>query len=194
MMVVVNAHTGGIAVNNSKNGNVNLTITNQLANLPSVLAPLLIKVVEHYKPIYNPNAILEKSPKIEDKISFNKVQYYADDIRVQSDFMGIIEETLSSIDNEDPGSKGTIQYTVNKSYKEIKRKLLMTNNIPPWDTDSVNKIISENSDKIFQLVLDDIFSIDFNELQCSKELLTAAQELLVCYGFIGCMVLEEPLP
>ncbi|CAI1026499.1 hypothetical protein [Serratia quinivorans] len=191
-MVDISASSGGMAVNNSGDGNVNIVVSGQIAKLPSVLSPLLMKVVEHYRPQYDPNVILEKSPRIEEKILFNKLKYYAEDVRLNSEFMAIIEDAFSAIDDESPGSKSTIQWTINRSYKEVKRQVLISNNIDPWDAVAVGNVISDNSDKIFKHVLDDVFTMDFNDLGCDRELLIAAQELLVCYGFISCMILEEP--
>jgi len=192
-MVDISASSGGMAVNNSGDGSVSIVVTGQLAKLPSVLSPLLLKVVEHYRPQYDPNVILEKSPRIEEKILFNKLKYYAEEVRLNSEFMAIIEDAFSAIDDESPGSKGTIQWTINRSYKEVKRQVLISNGIEPWDVDAVMKIIPDNSDRIFKYVLDDVFSMDFNDLGCDREVLIAAQELLVCYGFISCMILEEPI-
>lgn len=191
-MAEITALNGGIAVSNSGKGNVELRVLNQAAKLPSVLSPLLIKIADRYQPSYAPNSVMEKSPEIETKIAFNRIRHYAEDIRVQSEFMAIIEESLSIIDDESPGSKGKILWTINRSYKEIKRQLLIDMNIDPLDSELVYNLIMDRSDYIFMRVLENIFETDCVGISCEREVLIAAQELLVCYGFIGCMILEEP--
>ncbi|MCU7786128.1 hypothetical protein [Lelliottia amnigena] len=191
-MVSVSATDNSYAINNEGSGNVNVAIYQSIAQLPSVLAPLLIKVTEQYIPSFDPYSIQEKSPKIETKIFHNRLRHYADDIRLQSEFMGVVEDSLNHIDNEAPGSKGVILWTLNRSYKKIKRDILMELDCDPTDFVRTQEIISGKSDFIFKAVFADVYNFDCSSFGCGRELLIAAQELLICYGFIGCQILEEP--
>ncbi|AWR68735.1 MULTISPECIES: hypothetical protein [Enterobacter cloacae complex] len=191
-MVRVSATDNSYAINNEGSGNVSVTIYQNIAQLPSVLAPLLIKVTEQYKPSFDPYSIQEKSPRIESKIFHNRLRHYSDDIRLQSEFMGIVEDSLDHLDNESPGAKGVILWTLNRSYKNIKRDILMDFDCDPTDFIKTQKIISDKSDLIFKSVSADVYNFDCSAFGCGRELLIAAQDLLICYGFIGCQILEEP--
>ncbi|HIB8619874.1 TPA: hypothetical protein ACWX5Z_000334 [Serratia marcescens] len=192
MVASIDANNGGVAVSNTGKGTVNVSVTTQLAQLPSFLTPLLVRIVEHHKPKYTPDLILEKSPKIEDKITFNNLIYFSEDVRLNSEFMAIVEDALSAIDNESPGAKGAIQWTINRSYKEIRRTILMKNRVKMSDEEEIRRVISDNSDFIFQTVMEEFFSVNLDGLNCNRESLMAAKEILVCYGFISCMILDEP--
>ncbi|MFW7230311.1 hypothetical protein ACMGGA_02395 [Citrobacter sp. BNK-39] len=191
-MVNVSASDNSYAISNKGSGNVNVTIYQNIAQLPSVLAPLLIKVTEKYTPSFDPFSIQEKSPKLELKIFHNKLRYYADDIRLQSEFMGVVEDSINTLDNESPGAKGVILWTLNRSYKKIKRDILMEGDCDPFDFTKTQDLIGKKSDYIFKAVSEDIYNFDCSTFGCGRELLIAAQDLLVCYGFIGCQILEEP--
>ena len=192
-MTRVRADANSIAINNGGDGSVTVNMMNSLSELPSALTPLLAQIVQHYKPAFDPNFLLEKSPKIEEKLSFNNLVYYSDDIRENSEFMSIIEESLAIIDSEEPGAKGIIQWVISKIYKDLKRKILMVNKINPSNKQLVQKCISDNSDYIYQSVIEELCKVDSPGMSCTKETLMAAKELLTCYGFISCMVLEEPI-
>lgn len=191
-MISVRADKDSIAINNAASGAVTINMAAQLAHLPSVLTPLLLQIVQHHKPRFNKNVLLEKSPKIEEKISFNCLNYFCDDIRLNSEFMALVEDSLSIVDDAEPDAKGAIQWAINKAYKDVKLRLLMENKVSISNKAEVQRIISEYSDVIFQEVSESLFSIGDIGISCPKESLMAAKELLACYGFIGCMILEEP--
>ncbi|WP_017347144.1 hypothetical protein [Pantoea sp. A4] len=191
-MASVRADNDSVAVNNSGNGTVTINMAAQLAQLPSVLTPLLLQIVQHHKPKFDPNILLEKSPEIEEKLLFNCLNYISDDIRRNSEFMALVEESLSIVDDAEPGAKGAIQWTINKAYKSVKLRLLMQNKVSISNKDEVQRIISKHADEIYLEVSEALFSIADIGILCTKESLMAAKELLACYGFIGCMILEEP--
>lgn len=191
-MVKVSAESSSIAVHNAGDGTVNINVAAQLAQLPSLLTPLLLQIVQYHKPRFDINILLEKSPEIEEKLAFNKLSYYSEDVRRNCEFMAIVEESLAIVDDEEPGAKATIQWTINKAYREIKRQLLMENKVNASNKEHVQKVISDNSDTIFQDVSEQLFCVDTIGVSCAKENLMAAKELLACYGFIGCMILENP--
>lgn len=191
-MAQVSAESSSIAVYNPGNGSVVVNMTTQLGQLPSVLTPLLLQIVQHHKPRFDPKVLLEKSPEIEEKISFNQLKYFSDEIRNNSEFMAIVEEALIIVDDEEPGAKSTIQWTINKIYKDVKRKILMENKVNMSDKNQIQTVINNNSDIIFNEVSERLFCLDSSGIPCVRENLLAAKELLTCYGFIGCMILENP--
>ncbi|MFQ2290599.1 hypothetical protein ACK323_03660 [Aeromonas enteropelogenes] len=183
------ASYGGTAINNSGPGDVNVTLGNP-SQLTSVLTPLLIKVIETHKPEYNATTVSIRDPGVDEKIAFNKVRLYSDSIQECCGLMVIIEQALNFIDNESPSSKATFLWAINKKYKDVKMEMLLEAAI--FDPSDVAEFIKSNADMIIKKVSDRIFLDAGSCIGHHKEHIQAAQELVVCYGFINCQILEAP--
>ncbi|WP_281649025.1 ABC-three component system protein [Parendozoicomonas sp. Alg238-R29] len=185
------ASENGIAITN-RDGDVKVSIIKSLARLPSILNPLLIKIIEEHRPQNSAESVSFLYPETELKITYNRVINYADDFKEFSGYMSLIEYSLDNIDNEDPGARETFLWALNKKYKNIKKELLIENDIDPSNKDDVIGIIAKNSDRIILKVSKEIISTANGDVTYPIELVQAAQELVVCYGFINCQILEKP--
>jgi hypothetical protein len=176
----------------SKGKDSPVTIIQQIAHLPSILNPLLEKIIEVYQPQFRDSEELLASPEVEEKILFNSVKIHAGEIRDNCGYMALIEQVLDGIDNENPNAKNTFLWAVNKKYVACKKELFIENNIDPTDKAIVKQIICKNADRIIAKVAKSIIDTANGNLNFSVELIEAAQELIVCYGFINCKILEKP--
>lgn len=187
----IEAKNNSISVlSNGKNSPV--TIIQQISHLPSILNPLLEKIIQVYQPQFSESEELLASPEVEEKISFNSVKIHADEIRENCGYMALIEQVLDDIDDENPSAKKTFLWAIHKKYIACKKELFIENNIDPTDKISVKKIIGANADKIIAQVAKKIIATANGNLNFSVELIESAQELIVCYGFINCKILEKP--
>ncbi|PKG55239.1 hypothetical protein [Shewanella sp. GutDb-MelDb] len=187
------ASDNGIAITSTGTESpVSITINKHATSLPSILIPLLDKIISAYQPQYEEIGNTTEIPDVEDKISYNSVKIYADDIRENTGYMALIEGILDSIDDQNPNAKVTFLWAINKKYKGCKRKLFLDNSIDPSDKPKAQEIISANADKIIHQVATTIISSCSGHINAPIELVEAAQELIVCYGFINCQILEKP--
>ncbi|MFB2681581.1 hypothetical protein [Shewanella mangrovisoli] len=182
-----------IAINSSgQNSPVNVSFQKVLGTLPSILNPLLDRIITIYEPQYEAAEGIFIDPDIEIKIRYNCVRVYAEEIRDKSGYMALIEEVLDNIDNETPKAKDKFLWAINKKYKDCKKRLFIEHKIDTSNKDSVKDIICDNADRIITDVSRDIIKHAIGHIDSSIELIEAAQELIVCYGFINCQILEKP--
>lgn len=184
------ANNGGIAVNNN-GGEVSVTIT-ALSKVTSLLNPLLIKIIEAYKPEELIDGEIVDYPGVDEKLEYNAVAAYAEDIREHSGYMGLIEALIESIDNEDPGAKSRFLWAIQQKYKQAKKELLIEGSIRTTNKSEILEFIKNNSDKILlkvsKLIDETLEGFD----GAAIEIVHSAKELIVCYGFINCKILEPP--
>lgn len=183
------ANNRSIAIANNGDGNVQVSLQDP-SQLTSVLTPLLVKVIETHTPVYNASDIMVRDPGVDEKIAFNNVRLFSDSIQSCCGLMVIIEQALDSIDYESPGARETFLWALNKKYKDIKMELLLDAGV--FDPSEVIVFIQRNADRIIKLVSDRIFYDAGACIEHYKEHIQAAQELVVCYGFINCQILEAP--
>lgn len=176
----------------SSGQNSPVTIIQQISHLPSILNPLLEKIIAVYQPQFLESEELLASPEVEEKIIFNSVKIHADEIRENCGYMALIEQVLDDIDDENPNAKKTFLWAVHKKYIACKKELFIEHQIDPTNKESVRQIISENADKIIAQVAKSIIATANGNLNFSVELIEAAKELIICYGFINCKILEKP--
>lgn len=181
--------SGGTAVNNTGSGSVNINMgdPNQLA---SILTPLLLRVIETHKPTYKPGDIYIRDPGVDEKIAFNNVRLFAGRIRENCGLMSIIEQALNSIDSESPYSREAFLWAIHKKYDDVKIEMLLAAEL--FDQEEIIIFINKNADRMLKKVSDMIFSDAGNGIDNFKEYIQAAQDLVVCYGFINCQILEAP--
>lgn len=177
----------GSGINNKPTFNLN-----HIARYSSLLNPLLEKIIEIYDSEDEPNND-EELPDPEDKLDFNNVRVFSEDIIDCISFLSLVEEQIDTIDDEKPGSKKKFRRSIHQNYKTHRRELLVQHRISARDKDAVIAVIKENSDHLIQQVTDTILEnakIDFHGVPI--EYVRDSVELIICYGFINCKILEKP--
>ena len=185
------ASDNSIAVNNLGN-NSPVTIIQQLATLPSVLNPLLDQIISKHQPLFEETNQVFTSPETEVKITHNAVKVYANEIRENSGYMSLIEGILDAMDDENPDAKNIFLWAINKKYTNYRKQLFIDNNVDPANKIKVKELICRHADKIIARVAQDIKATANGDPSSAVELVESAIDLVVCYGFINCQILEEP--
>lgn len=187
------ANEEGIAIvsNGASPITVNKNIYNQTQAVTSLLTPIMMRIIDVYTPSCDVSDLDIGMPGVEEKIRFNAVKAYSSSLVEYCNYMSVIETIIDNIDSEEPGSKTRFLWTINKKYKDVKRKIIMESGIDP-SRDDVMRLINTHADKIILLVSENIMSSAMQAMSAPIELIEAAQELIVCYGFINCQILEAP--
>ncbi|MFE8709342.1 hypothetical protein [Aeromonas allosaccharophila] len=187
------ANTDGVAIISSGTGpvTVNKNIHYQTQAVTSLLTPIMVRIIDVYNPSCDVSDLSIGMPGVEEKIKFNAVKAYAYNIIEYCNYMSVIEMVIDNIDSEEPGAKEKFLWTINKKYKDVKRQIIMESGIDPF-SDDVKVLINTHADKIISLVSENIMSSATSAMSAPIELIEAAQELIVCYGFINCQILEAP--
>ncbi len=188
----VKASSGGLALDNSGIGNKPTINLSQVSKYGSLLNPLLEKIIENYDP-NNENNSDGELPNPEEKIEFNKVNVFSEDILECIGFLSLVEELVVELDNVTPGSKQKFLRAINQNYKNHKRKLIIESSIDNKDKPAVIRVIRENADRLLQSVTDSILDYSIVDLHLLPiEDVRESISLIVCYGFINCKILERP--
>lgn len=188
MFHTTTAEGGGIAVTNG-NGTVTINVRD-FQKLNTLLSPLLIKIVETYKPYQTNQVIPPEYPGLEEKLDHNAVIVHAPELRENCGLMAIIEGHVDVIDNNDPGAKDTLLWAIHGKYKEVRKELMIEEGVNPSDKQATMRLIRKNSDKILLKVSKKIINVENECYGAAVEILSAARDLIVCYGFINCKILE----
>lgn len=188
----ISAQSGSIAYDGSGIGNSPTFNINHVARFSSLLNPLLEAIIKKYDPSSDTTNTHEL-PDPDEKLDFNKVMVFSEDIEDCIGFLYLVEELIDTIDNQSPGAKNRFLRSINQNYKKHKRQLLIENNVAIKDKEAVIATIRENSDTILQNVITSIIENAETELHAfSIEDVTDSAMLIVCYGFINCKILERP--
>ncbi|EOX3089957.1 hypothetical protein ACPFMM_001320 [Vibrio cholerae] len=187
------AHTSGYGhaiVTSGANSPVSITA---LAKIPSILTPLLEGILDSYDPITSePSDHYEMPPKTEDKMEYNDLKLYLDDIREAAGFMSIVESSVTSIESNSANASKRFLWAIQQRYKKVKKAVLLESGLTTFDQNSVMEFVKNNSDLIFQRVVED-FRKDIHTIkQFEQETIDASIFLIVVYGFINCKILERP--
>ena len=129
----------------------------------------------------------------DEKLEFNHVQLFSDDISDLASFLYKIEEIIDEIDDISPGSRERFLNAIHKSYKEHKNTLLLTSKIDLKDNEVVLNTIRDNADVLIKNVGDSIVSrgeVDLHSFPIEEVKDSVA--LIVCFGFVNCKILERP--
>ncbi|WP_042150205.1 MULTISPECIES: hypothetical protein [unclassified Pseudoalteromonas] len=129
----------------------------------------------------------------DEKLDFNHVQLFSDDISDLASFLYKIEEIIDEIDNAYPGARERFLNAIYKSYKEHKNDLLLSSEIDLKDSGLVLNTIRHNADVLIRNVGDsivnrgevDLYGFPIEEVKDSVA-------LIVCFGFVNCKILERP--
>lgn len=188
----IRAERGSLAYDGSGIGNSPTFNLNHVARFSSLLNPLLEKIIENY----NPESELNHSydlPDPDEKLKFNDVKVFSEEIIDCIGFLSLVEEQVDSIDDENPGARKKFLRAINQNYKNHRRQLLIKNSIAIKDKVSVTEIIRKNSDLLLQQVTDSMLDnaiVDFHAFPVED--VRDSASLIVCYGFINCQILERP--
>jgi hypothetical protein len=177
----------GSGINNSPTFNLN-----HVAKFSSLLNPLLERIIEKYDPDSETNNS-DELPDPDEKLDFNNVRVFSEEIIDCVGFLILVEEQVDAIDDESPGSKNKFLKAIHQNYNIHRRQLLISESVAIKDKDSVISTIRQNSDLLLQQVTDSILDNARTDLHAFPvEDVRDSANLIVCYGFINCKVLERP--
>lgn len=181
---------GHAIVTKGANSPVNITV---LAKLPSTLTPLLEGILGSYDPmISEPNHDYEMPPKTEDKMEYNDLKLYSEDIREAAGFMSIVESSITSIESNLANASKRFLWAIQQRYKKVKKTVLLESGLTNFDQDSILAFVKNNADLLFQRVIEDFREEVHTTKQFEQEIIDASIFLIVVYGFINCKILERP--
>ncbi|MBK4998574.1 hypothetical protein IAE37_000850 [Pseudomonas sp. S31] len=184
------ATNGGLTVVSTGSGGV--TVAASPAAISSLLNPLLIKIVSTHTP-YDEIADIEIDYRgIDEKIEHNNVTVYSEVIIDNVGYMELIESLILTIDNEDPGAQKRFLYAINQKYKIARRELFMRQKEKPVTDEQRLSAVRLGSDELILKVSELIVDIKTGFHGMPSELVEWARQLIVCYGFINCKILEPP--
>ncbi|MDR9766576.1 hypothetical protein RJP56_10970 [Shewanella baltica] len=177
----------GSGINNSPTFNLN-----HVARFSSLLNPLLERIIEKYDPDSETNNS-DELPDPDEKLDFNNVRVFSEEIIDCVGFLTLVEEQVDAIDDESPGAKIKFLRAIHQNYKNHRRQLLISESVSIKDKESVISTIRQNSDLLLQQVTDSIIDNARTDLHAFPvEDVRDSANLIVCYGFINCKVLERP--
>ena len=188
----LNANNNGIAVDNSGVGNKSTINLIQIEKFGSRLNELLEKIIDKYDPDAS-NSTDDELPDPDEKIEFNNIKVFAENIKECIGFLSIVEEQIDAIDDENPDSKSKFLRSINQNYKHHRNALLIEKSVDPNKKDDVISIIRSNADKLIKNVSGTI--LDRAEVDLHTYPIEDVQDsinLIVCFGFINCKILEKP--
>ncbi|MDE1356857.1 hypothetical protein L9W73_05985 [Vibrio aestuarianus] len=164
-----------------------------LAKIPSVLTPLLEGILDSYDPITSePSDNYEMPPKTEDKMEYNDLKLYSEDIREAAGFMSIVESSITSIESNSANASKRFLWAIQQRYKKVKKAVLLESGLTKFDQDSVIAFVKNNADLLFQRVIEDFREEVHTGKRFEQETIDASIFLIVVYGFINCKILERP--
>lgn len=188
----IKAGHGSLAVDASGIGNSPTFNLNHVARFSSLLNPLLERIIEKYDPDSEVNNN-DELPDPDEKLDFNNVRVFSEEIIDCISFLSLVEEQVDAIDDESPGAKVKFLRAIHQNYKNHRRQLLIRESVAIKDKESVILTIRQNSDLLLQQVTDSILDNAITDLHAfSVEDVRDSANLIVCYGFINCKVLERP--
>ncbi|MFG0755815.1 hypothetical protein ACF8O8_23880 [Pseudomonas sp. TYF_14] len=184
------ATNGGLTVVSTGSGGV--TVAASPAAISSLLNPLLIKIVSSHTP-YDEIADVEIDYRgVDEKIEHNNVTVYSEIIIDNVGYMELIESLILTIDNEEPGAQKRFLYAINQKYKIARRELFMRQTEKPATDEQRLSVVRLGSDELILKVSELIVDIKTGFHGIPSELVEWARQLIVCYGFINCKILEPP--
>jgi hypothetical protein len=188
----IKAGRGSLAYDGSGVGNSPTFNLNHVARFSSLLNPLLERIIENYDPDSEVNNN-DELPDPDEKLDFNNVRVFSEEIIDCVGFLSLVEELVDAIDDESPGAKVKFLRAIHQNYKNHRRQLLINESVAIKDKEFVISTIRQNSDLLLQQVTDSILDNARTDLYAFPvEDVRDSANLIVCYGFINCKVLERP--
>ncbi|CAK1988049.1 ABC-three component systems C-terminal domain-containing protein [Vibrio crassostreae] len=180
---------GHAIVTKGSNSPVNI---NTLAKIPSALTPLLESILDSYDPVTSEPNGDDMPPKTEDKIDYNDLELYLEDIREATGFMSIVEASITSIESNSANASKKFLWAIEQRYKKVKKSVLLESGLNKFDPGSVLAFVKNNSDLLFLRVIEDLKEEVHTNKNFELETIDASIFLIVVYGFINCKILERP--
>jgi hypothetical protein len=188
----ISATKGGLAYDGSGVGNSPTFNLNQVTRYGSLLNPLLERIIDKYDPDSEVTDD-DELPDPEDKLEFNHVRVFSEDIVDCVGFLSLVEEQVDTIDDESPGAKKKFLRAIHQNYKNHRCELLIEKEVDSRDKATVIKTVRANADLLIQKVTNTILEYAKVDLYyCPVEDVRDSINLILCYGFINCKVLERP--
>ncbi len=188
----IKAERGSLAYDGSGMGNSPTFNLNHVARFSSLLNPLLERIIGTYDPDSEVNNN-DELPDPDEKLDFNNVRVFTEEIIDCVSFLSLVEEQVDAIDDESPGAKVKFLRAIHQNYKNHRRQLLISESVAIKDKESVISTIRQNSDLLLQKVTNSILDNARTDLHAFPvEDVRDSANLIVCYGFINCKVLERP--
>ncbi len=173
-------------------GSGGVTVAASPAAISSLLNPLLMKIVSTHTP-YDEIPDVEMDYRgVDEKIEHNHVSVYSEVIIDNVGYMELIESLILTIDNEEPGAQKRFLYAINQKYKTARRDLFMRQAEKPVTEEQKLDVVRMGSDELVLRVSELIVDIRTGFHGVPSELVDWARQLIVCYGFINCKILEPP--
>ncbi|MGI2819602.1 hypothetical protein [Vibrio fluvialis] len=173
-------------------GDDNKIIINS-STIRSALTPLFKKIIDTSDPLEldldDEYIYIEE---VEIKIDYNNLNVYSELIRDNSIYLFIVEEAIEAFDNDNPNYRKRFLKSIKMRYQDVKRDLMLRHKINARNKEDVIGCIKENSDHVISSVRDKLFDECFSNLEFCIESLQMARDMIVCYGFINCKILEVP--
>ncbi|MEZ8492775.1 hypothetical protein [Vibrio splendidus] len=182
----------GVAVTTTGPNSPVSILTTAIPQMTSLLTPLFDRLIQVHKPYYVPTSQNSLPDETEDKIEFNRLNVLAPEIRDLAGFLTVIENAIDDIDAQEPGSKDQFLWAIHQRYKSIKQRILIENNVDISDANAIHLCISNNADSILLQVTSTLFEGVTLSIPTDVDTLQATQQLVSCYGFINCRILEKP--
>ena len=128
---------------------------------------------------------IKKLPEIDEKIGHNNITTYKYLINEYSFYGKILEGIYETLEEQNPGKKGTLLGRIFEFYKAEKRNLTQTDNID---------VIRENADSIIENIIKklDAEILKSSNLESYNEEIYSAIQIIVADAFIQCKILEDP--
>lgn len=184
------ATNGGLTVVSTGSGSV--TVVANPAAISSLLNPLLMKIVSTHTPYDDIPDIEMDYRGVDEKIEHNRVSVYSELIIENVGYMELIESLISTLDDEEPGAQKRFLYSINQKYKIARRELFMRQTERPVTAEQKLNVIRIGSDELVLKVSELIVDVQTGFHGVPSELVEWARQLIVCYGFIHCKILEPP--
>ena len=188
----ISSSENSLSLNNSGVGNKATVTLNQSASYGSIINQLLTSLVENFDADFD-DGDTSPLPDHEDKLDFNNVIHYKEDILDNIIYLSVVEDITDTIDNEKPRTKEKILKAINRLYKTEKRNILIDHDINPSDKENVIKALNSNADIIFRNINSSLLELSKKDLiKYDIERVQSSIDLILCYAFINCRILENP--
>lgn len=178
---------------NKINGGLHITvpeINNKLYSHLGVFVKTLSKLDMEEQLVYKENWC-NKEYTIDGKIIFNNIQKYKWIIEEYSKYTVMCEEIFNVIDDNNVGSKQKILKNIHRIYLHELGALVGRES----DCSKIMRLIRDGADTIFdniKVILRKKLNSEFNNQEVYLEDLEDALEIIVCYAFMECKILEKP--
>lgn len=156
----------------------------------SRLTPLINSIVESYDEDIQMSSY-DLDVDVDYKLDYNSVKVLHNGITDSTNYHGLVEDALSSIDREEPRARTKMLKAINTRYRELVDKILIKNKLDTRNRPELRlECIRENSDEIVSAMISDLML--HGGPDCYEEDLRDSCKLIVYYGVVNCQILEEP--